>query len=94
MTPMRFHYQSAPGELEVFAMDDDFLLRFEEFHKDIYERPKFGESIGKIPFVQAHPGREALIEMIRKSGGRSSDLSVSVGAEVKKQSFFQRLFGR
>jgi ectoine hydroxylase-related dioxygenase (phytanoyl-CoA dioxygenase family) len=97
--PMRFHYQAAADELEVFAMDDDFLLRFEEFHKDIYERPKFGESLGKVPFVQEQIGREALIEMIRKSGRRSSDLSGSrllsgVSAEVKKQSFFQRLFGR
>ena len=50
---MEFYYQSEPGELEVFRMPDDFLLRFKDFHQSIFERPTFGEPVGKVAY--AHP---------------------------------------
>lgn len=53
--PMRFHHQHKPGELEIFAMEDDFLLRFRDFHTAIYERPSFGEVIGTMKY--SHPNK-------------------------------------
>ncbi len=95
-TPMRFHYVSAPGELEVFAMDDDFLLAFDDFYKDIYERPKLGTSMGMIPFVQANPGREAILEKIasvsESVSGRVSE-ERQAAPVVEKVGFWKRLFG-
>lgn len=91
--PMRFHFQPEPGKIEVFAMDDDFLLRFDDFHKDIYERPKFGESLGVIPFEQAHPGEEVILRMIRAANPLPEAVGAVVPAPVRK-GFLSRLFGR
>ena len=87
--PMRFHYAVEPGKLEVFAMEDDFLLRFEDFHADIFERPKFGESLGLIDFKQENPGEEAILRMIQAAGQVTAK---EVVAE-KPRSFWARLFG-
>jgi ectoine hydroxylase-related dioxygenase (phytanoyl-CoA dioxygenase family) len=97
--PMRFHYACAPGELEVFAMDDDFLLRFEDFHQDIYARPQFGESLGKMVYVPPSVDREIILAKIR-----AANASVSIHEDEKgelmhangavKRGFWQRLFGR
>lgn len=50
--PMLFHYwnKDLPNEIEQFKQEDDFLLQFSNFHKDIFERPHIGESIGKFAF--------------------------------------------
>ena len=48
---LRFNYWDKEAEmLETFAMDDDFLLRFDNFFEDIFQRPKHGESVGVNPF--------------------------------------------
>lgn len=91
--PMRFHYQPEPGKIEVFAMDDDFLLRFEDFHKDIYERPRFGESLGVKPFEQAHPGDEVILRMIGEANPQPQVVE-AVAATPERRGFFARLFGR
>lgn len=47
-----FHYKIPDkNELEVFEMDDDFLLRFDDFMNDIGQRPKLGKSLGYIPYT-------------------------------------------
>jgi hypothetical protein len=48
---MYFHYK-VPGkdELEVFEMDDDFLISFKDFANDIGMRPYLGKSIGFVPY--------------------------------------------
>jgi hypothetical protein len=46
---MYFHYKiPEKDELEVFEMDDDFLLRFDDFMNDIGQRPKMGRSVGRV----------------------------------------------
>ena len=53
--PMEFYYQTAPGELDVYRMEDDFLLRWEDFHSAIFQRPTFGEVVRSEQY--AHPER-------------------------------------
>jgi hypothetical protein len=50
--PLIFHYRENYGEdtLEKFEQQDDFLLRFENFHQAIFERPKNANSTGFIPY--------------------------------------------
>lgn len=50
--PLVLHYwnKERPNEIEIFEQRDDFLLRFENFHSTIFERPKTGKSNGKQPY--------------------------------------------
>ncbi len=41
--PMLFHFQNEKKQIECYEMPEDFLLDFEDFTKDIYERPKSGK---------------------------------------------------
>lgn len=48
---MYFHYKVPDkDELEVFAMDDDFLISFKDFATDIGQRPYLGKSVGFKPY--------------------------------------------
>ncbi|MBX2908600.1 MAG: phytanoyl-CoA dioxygenase family protein [Chitinophagales bacterium] len=48
---MYFHYKVPDkNELEVFEMNDDFLISFTDFVNDIGKRPYLGKSIGFIPY--------------------------------------------
>ncbi len=58
---MYFHYKVPDkNELEVFAMNDDFLIRFENFYQDIAQRPYLGKSMGFIPYKLPVLSREEL----------------------------------
>lgn len=49
--PLHFHYWNKETNLlEKFKMDDDFLFRWEQFHTDIFQRPKFGETLETVTF--------------------------------------------
>ncbi|MEM7105961.1 MAG: phytanoyl-CoA dioxygenase family protein [Bacteroidota bacterium] len=51
--PLQFYYfdQAAnKPEVEQFAQEDDFLIRFDNFFQDIFQRPKLGDSLGKKPY--------------------------------------------
>lgn len=50
--PLLFHYWDGQNESEVelFEQEDDFLLRFEDFHEAIYKRPAVGTSKGMIGY--------------------------------------------
>ncbi|MDX2362345.1 MAG: phytanoyl-CoA dioxygenase family protein [Crocinitomicaceae bacterium] len=84
--PLKFHYwnKDTPEQIEVFSQKDDFLLRFEDFHTAIYERPTMGESKGMIDYA---------IPKIKES-----ELTDIVGPPVEsvitKPGFIARLFGR
>ena len=94
---MHFHYK-IPGEnnLEVFQENDDFLIRFDNFMLDIGQRPKVGESVGKIPYELPKYTREELIELVsdlkRNAGFSLKNNEPTVAVENQKQKgFFQRL---
>ena len=50
--PLRLYYwnKQQPNEIEHFEHDDDFLLKFEDFHSSIFERPIIGKSKGVQPY--------------------------------------------
>jgi len=67
--PMIFHYndlQKNDGKLEVFEMPEDFLISFDDFTKDISERPKLGESKGFIDYRLPNFKIEELKSMVTK----------------------------
>lgn len=90
---MYFHYK-IPDEnlLELFKEKDDFLISFDNFMKDIAERPKLGESIGMVPYEQPSYNREELIKLVHQ-------LKTDAGFEVRnnklennhKKSLFSRI---
>lgn len=58
--PLRFYYrdkQRTDQRLEMFAQADDFFLRFENFHRDIFLRPNMGQVVGEPHY--ADPTRSA-----------------------------------
>lgn len=63
---MFFHYK-LPNEdkLEIFEEDDDFLLRFDNFAEDIFQRPKLGESIGFMDYKLPSYTDEELYKKIK-----------------------------
>lgn len=91
--PMRFHYACGEGELEVFAMEDDFLLRFEDFHQDIYARPQFGESLGRVKYAPPHLSREALIEMLTRHKPADNVAPMTQTEPPKKKGFWRKWLG-
>jgi hypothetical protein len=52
--PMIFHYKDHSidsATIERFSMPEDFLIGFENFMKDISQRPKMGTSVGFIEYA-------------------------------------------
>jgi ectoine hydroxylase-related dioxygenase (phytanoyl-CoA dioxygenase family) len=66
--PMIFHYydqkKGAP-EVEAFAQEDDFLIRFENFFEDIFQRPKMGTSLGTSAYRLPQPEPAVLEKTIQ-----------------------------
>lgn len=62
---MYFHYKEPDREeLEVREMNDDFLIRFENFYEAIMQRPVQGSPIAPIPYVSPILEREQLKEKL------------------------------
>lgn len=84
---MKFHYR-IPGRdaLEVFDMEDDFLISFRDFARDIGQRPYLGTYQGEIPYTMPQPDRERLREMI-------SDMKTRAGYSMSQppRSMMQRV---
>jgi len=64
--PMLFHYwdKKKPGEIEVFEQEDDFLIKFENFHQSIFLRPSIGRSIEIKKFQLPQLMHEELVRLI------------------------------
>lgn len=79
--PMIFHYwdKNEPNSIEQFKQEDDFLIRFTNFHKTIFQRPEIGESIGKKPF-KLHLANENEINIL-----------ASPQSETTSKTFFQKI---
>ncbi len=64
---MYFHYKLPDkDELEVFEMDDSFLISFKDFANDIGKRPYLGKSIGFIPYQLPQLRGAALYEKLKE----------------------------
>lgn len=79
--PLKFHYwDKERNQIEEFAEEDDFLLRFENFMEAIYKRPLMGTSQRYFDYTIPRWNTEELNHLL--------------GVIEKKPSFFQRIFGK
>jgi hypothetical protein len=75
---MYFHYKIPDkNELEVFEMDDDFLISFNDFANDIGQRPYLGKSIGFMSYKLPEWSRGML------SDAEINNLSCAVNRHTK-----------
>lgn len=79
--PMIFHYwnKEEPNVIEQFKQEDDFLIRFTNFHTSIFQRPTLGESIGKEPYV------------LKNVTDLEIDNLTATQSVLKEQSLFQKI---
>ena len=91
--PMRFHYRSQQTEhLEVFEMPEDFLISFDDFYKDIFERPKMGHSIGIVNYTNPVLSREQVINLVSNmKRGTGFEKKIEPTMPQQPKSFFKRL---
>jgi ectoine hydroxylase-related dioxygenase (phytanoyl-CoA dioxygenase family) len=93
--PMHFHYKTRVEEdkqLEVFEMPEDFLISFDDFYKDIFERPKLGHSIGHINYASPVLARAEVASLISNMKARAGFEKKKVRAEAEQpKGFFRRL---
>lgn len=82
--PLIFHYWDGNknGTIEKFSQEDSFLLEFEDFHNDIYSRPKMGVSQGNIPYQHPKLNDQKFEELV----------ALNPFKETRKKGFFQKLF--
>jgi len=93
---MHFHYK-VPHEdkLEVFEEEDTFLIQFENFAKEIMERPKLGVLQREIPYKVESISATELETIIRTMKEKAGFPFIQLNAvENRKQHFFQRLLNR
>lgn len=79
--PMHFYYydqQSANDKLDVYAMDEDFLIKFDNFAKDIFSPPVNGKYVETIEYKLPQPNREELECLI-------DDFMVKAGYKEKSE---------
>lgn len=96
---MYFHYKvPEKDELEVFEMNDDFLISFNDFANDIGKRPYLGKSIGfmpyKLPQLNGNELYAKLKEMKVKAGfamAHSSSSIESSSYQQESKSLFKRM---
>ena len=61
--PLRFYYwddDSSPGTLERYDVPDDFLIRFEDFHHDIFRRPASRHPVERRTYELPAPSIDGL----------------------------------
>ena len=66
---MIFYYkdnQRTDNQIEKFEMDDDFFIHFDDFFKDIYNRPYVGKSVGFMEYEVPMLTGNALNNLLRK----------------------------
>ena len=93
---MYFHYKVPDkNELEIFEMDDDFLISFKDFGNDIGKRPYLGKSVGFENYELPKLNREELhlkLEKMKKMAGFKSNGQKTSGLVASIKSVFQNLF--
>lgn len=93
--PMQFHYKAPDGnenKIEAFSMPEDFLISFDDFYKDIFERPKLGQSVGYIDYTLPVLPKEKVLHVIadlKQKAGFSATTIKTVNTQPK--GFFKRL---
>lgn len=82
--PMLFHYwnKNIPNEIEQFKQEDDFLIRFTEFHEAIFKRPVLGESSGMKPFHFLKPTQEEVERLTRAKQDAKTGLNKGIATKL------------
>lgn len=90
---MYFHYKvPEKDELEVFEMDDDFLISFKDFVNDIGKRPYLGKSIGFIPYKLPQLTGKKLNEQLKKMKTTAGyELKIKTEIVNKNHSFINKM---
>jgi hypothetical protein len=98
---MNFHFKLPDKDLlEVFEMEDDFLISFENFFEDIQSRPKMGKSVGFKEYVLPQYSKNELelkIEEMKKNAGfepkkiRTIETVNVNSSTTKEKDFFTRI---
>lgn len=86
--PLVFHYydkMKGKQELEQIAQDDDFLLYWENFFEDIFQRPRFGTTIGTIPYQHPKWEQQELLGYIHRANGTTEASASPDGEERQDQ---------
>jgi hypothetical protein len=72
--PMQFYFNDPEGEegsLKVYDMEEDFLIMFDDFAKDIFQEPKHGVYRGQIRYSLPQYSRDELEKLVNTMTGRS-----------------------
>ncbi|MCB0754795.1 MAG: phytanoyl-CoA dioxygenase family protein [Flavobacteriales bacterium] len=70
--PMMFYYYdraAAKPELDVYDMEEDFLIMFDDFGTDIFLPPKHGKKIKTIDYKLPQPDRTEMKRLLAKFAG-------------------------
>jgi ectoine hydroxylase-related dioxygenase (phytanoyl-CoA dioxygenase family) len=70
--PMQFFYSDKEAqnpELYLYSMDENFLIMFDDFGKDIFLPPKHGHKIGSVNYQLPQPSREEVQQLLAKFAG-------------------------
>lgn len=84
--PMLFHYwnKEKPDEIEQFRQEDDFLLRFTDFHQTIFQRPVTGESVGTKVFQLRAAAPEDIPKLNHTVAGPAEEGRLSLVQKIKR----------
>lgn len=67
-----YYYDRAAGQpkLDVYDMDENFLIMFEDFGTDIFLPPKHGKKVATIDYKLPQPNRDEMERLLAKFEGR------------------------
>lgn len=89
---MEFNYQTEAGEVDIYQMEDDFLLRWEDFHEAIFKRPIFGEVVRHEQYQHPDIPREAIMSYLKDlQPAEAPQAANGSDSQAEKPGFFQRL---
>jgi hypothetical protein len=86
--PMIFYFKDSEkmgDSLGVYDMEENFLIMFDDFAKDIFKEPKYGKFRNKIQYRLPQPSKEELEKLV------SEFLSASGYNTRSKQSLFSKI---
>jgi hypothetical protein len=66
---LRFYYRDRQREgcrVEMFEQEDDFFLRFDDFHRDIFARPQFGRAVAELDYPDPMRSETEVASLIKE----------------------------
>lgn len=87
--PMQFFYYdkaAKKAELDVYEMDENFLIMFDDFGKDIFLPPKHGKKVKTIPYQLPNLTKEEMVKLLAKFGGEEPKIEVKPAQVVATES--------